>query len=110
VEVAEERAKGLAEVAEERDRGLAEINARRAELHREVATMQMYQAAHEGHVKLNIGGFRFETSVQTLRRAYRTPFSTLILVAGTRRTCALTAAFSWIGTASTSGIYTRIHA
>jgi hypothetical protein len=68
VEVAEERAKGLAEVAEARDKGLAEVDARRAELHDEVAAMQMHQAAHEGRVELNIGGFRFETSVQTLRR------------------------------------------
>jgi N-acetylneuraminic acid mutarotase len=73
-EVAEERAKGLAEVAEERDKGLAEVDARRAELHREVAAMQMHQAAHEGRVELNIGGFRFETSVQTLRRVPHTFF------------------------------------
>jgi hypothetical protein len=73
-EVAEERAKGLAEVAEERDRGLAEVDARRAELHREVAAMQMHQAAHEGRVELNIGGFRYETSVQTLRRVPHTFF------------------------------------
>jgi hypothetical protein len=74
VEVAEERAKGLAEVAQERDKGLAEVDVRRAELHREVAAMQMRQAAHEGRVKLNIGGFRFETSVQTLRRVPHTFF------------------------------------
>jgi N-acetylneuraminic acid mutarotase len=73
-EVAEERAKGLAEVAEERDKGLAEVDARRAELHREIAAMQMHQAAHEGRVELNIGGFRFETSVQTLRRVPHTFF------------------------------------
>jgi N-acetylneuraminic acid mutarotase len=73
-EVAEERVKGLAEVAEERDKGLAEVNARRAELHREIAAMQMHQAAHEGRVELNIGGFRFETSVQTLRRVPHTFF------------------------------------
>jgi hypothetical protein len=74
VEVAEERAKGLNEVADERDKGLAEVDMRRAELHREVATMQMHQAAHEGRVELNIGGFRFETSVQTLRRIPHTFF------------------------------------
>jgi hypothetical protein len=73
-EVAEERAKGLAEVAEERDRGLAEIDARWTELHREIAAMQTHQAAHEGRVELNIGGFRFETSVQTLRRVPHTFF------------------------------------
>jgi hypothetical protein len=73
-EVAEVRVKGLAEVAEERDKGLAEVDARRAELHREVAAMQMHQAAHEGRVELNIGGFRFETSVETLRRVPHTFF------------------------------------
>jgi hypothetical protein len=67
-EVAEVRAKGLAEVTDERNKGLAEVDARRAELHREIAAMQTQQAAHEGRVELNIGGFRFETSVQTLRR------------------------------------------
>jgi hypothetical protein len=70
----EQRAKGLAEVAEERDRGLAEVDARRAELHREVTAMQLHQAAHEGRVELNIGGYRFETSVQTLRRVPHTFF------------------------------------
>jgi N-acetylneuraminic acid mutarotase len=73
-EVAEERAKWLAEVSEERDKGLAEVDARRAELHREVAAMQMHQAAHEGRVELNIGGFHFETSVETLRRVPHTFF------------------------------------
>jgi hypothetical protein len=73
-EVAQERAKGLAEVAEERDKGLAEVDARRAELHREVVTMQTHQTAHEGRIELNIGGFRFETSVQTLRRVPHTFF------------------------------------
>jgi hypothetical protein len=73
-EVSEERTKGLAEVAEERDKGLAEVDARQAELHREVAVMQMHQAAHEGRVELNIGGFHFVTSVQTLRRVLHTLF------------------------------------
>jgi hypothetical protein len=73
-EVAEERAKELAEVAKERDKGLTEVDARRAELHREVAAMHTHHAVHEGHVELNIGGFRFETSVQTLRRVPHTFF------------------------------------
>jgi hypothetical protein len=71
-EVAEERAKGLAELAKERDKGLADVNARRGELYREVATMQKHKEAQEGHVKLNIGGYHFETSVQTLRRVPHT--------------------------------------
>jgi hypothetical protein len=73
-EVAEERAKGFADVAEERDRGLAEVDARRAELHSEIETMQMHQAKQQGRVELNIGGYRFETSVQTLRRVPHTFF------------------------------------
>jgi hypothetical protein len=73
-EVAEERAKGLAEVAEERTKGLAEVNARRAELSREVEAMHMHTEAQEGRVELNIGGHRFETSVQTLRRVPHTFF------------------------------------
>jgi N-acetylneuraminic acid mutarotase len=74
VEVAEGRAKGLAEVAEERDKGLAKVDTRRAELHREIAAMRMHEAAHAGRVELNIGGYRFETSVQTLRRVPHTFF------------------------------------
>jgi hypothetical protein len=74
VEMAEQRIMGLAEVAEERDKGLAEVDARRAELRREVTAMQMHQAAHDGHIELNIGGFRFVTSVQTLRRVPHTFF------------------------------------
>jgi N-acetylneuraminic acid mutarotase len=74
VEVAKERAKGLAEVAEERAKGLAEVDARRGELSREIEAMEMHQAAQEGRVELNIGGYRFETSVQTLRRVPHTFF------------------------------------
>jgi hypothetical protein len=71
-EVAEEREKGLAEVAEERAKGLADIDARRGELVREREAMQTHQEKQEGHVELNIGGYRFQTSVQTLRRVPHT--------------------------------------
>jgi hypothetical protein len=73
-EVAEERAKGLAEVAEERAKGLATVDTRWAELHLEVATMHKHREAQEGRVELNIGGDRFQTSVQTLRRVPHTFF------------------------------------
>jgi hypothetical protein len=73
-EVAEERAKGIAEVAEERAKGIAEVDARRAELQLEVAAMHKHKEAQEGHVELNIGGCRFQTSVQTLRRVPHTFF------------------------------------
>jgi N-acetylneuraminic acid mutarotase len=73
-EVAKDKAKGLAEVAEERAKSLAEVDARRDELGREVAAMHKHKEAHEGRVELNIGGYRFETSVQTLRRVPHTFF------------------------------------
>jgi hypothetical protein len=71
MEVAEERAKAL---AEERAKALAVVDTRRGELAREVATMQTHLAKQEGRVELNIGGYRFETSVQTLRRVPHTFF------------------------------------
>jgi hypothetical protein len=72
--VAEERAKGLAEVAEERAKGLAMVDARQAELHAEVAAMHKHKEAQEGRVELNIGGYRFQTSIQALRRVPHTFF------------------------------------
>jgi hypothetical protein len=51
---------------------LAEVDARRAELQREVAAMHVQKEAQEGRVELNIGGYRYETSVQTLRRVPHT--------------------------------------
>ena len=73
-ELALERTKGLAEVAEERAKALAEVDASRGELSREIETMQTHQAKQEGRVELNIGGYRFQTSVQTLRRVPHTFF------------------------------------
>jgi sRNA-binding protein len=73
-EIAKERAKGLAEVTKERAEALAEVDARRAELRREVEAMHMHREAQEGHVELNIGGYRFQTSVLTLRRVPHTFF------------------------------------
>jgi hypothetical protein len=64
----------LAEVADERAKGLAEVDARRAELGREVAAMHRHKEAQEGRVELNIGGYHFETSVQALRRVPHTFF------------------------------------
>ena len=64
----------LAELAKERAKGLAEVDARQAELQREVAAMRIHKEAHKGRVELNIGGFRFETSVRTLRRVPHTFF------------------------------------
>jgi hypothetical protein len=73
-DVAKERAKGLAEVAAERAKAFAEVDARRADFEREVAAMHTHREKQEGHVELNIGGYRFETSVQTLRRIPQTFF------------------------------------
>jgi hypothetical protein len=73
-EVTKGKAKVLAEVAEVRAKSLAEIDARREELGWEVAAMHKHKEAQEGRVELNIGGYRFETSVQTLRRVPHTFF------------------------------------
>jgi hypothetical protein len=56
-EFTKERAKGLADNAEEKD-----------DLHREIAAMQKQQEAQHGRVVLDIGGYRYTTSAQTLRR------------------------------------------
>jgi hypothetical protein len=69
-----ERAKGLAEVNHERAKGLADVAKEKADLHREVAAMQKQQEAHKGCVVLDIGGYRYTTSVQTLRRVPGTFF------------------------------------
>jgi N-acetylneuraminic acid mutarotase len=73
-EVDKERTEGLAAVTKERDIALAEVDTRRAELTREVAAMHGHKESQEGRVELNIGGYRFETSVQTLRRLPHTFF------------------------------------
>jgi N-acetylneuraminic acid mutarotase len=64
----------LAEVAKERTKGLAEVAQERSDLHREIEVMHKHKEAQEGHVELNVGGYRFETSVQTLRRLPHTFF------------------------------------
>jgi hypothetical protein len=64
----------LAEVARERAQGLAEVATHKAELRREIEAMQTHQEQHQGRVELNIGGHRFQTSVQTLRRLPHTFF------------------------------------
>jgi hypothetical protein len=69
-----ERARGLADVAAERAKALAEVDARGAELHQEIVAMQTHQEKQQGRVELNIGGYRFQTSVQTLRRVPHTFF------------------------------------
>jgi hypothetical protein len=67
-DLARERAKGLAEVNEERAKGLADVAKEKGDLHREIAAMQKQQEAQQGRVVLDIGGYRYTTSVQTLRR------------------------------------------
>jgi hypothetical protein len=65
----------LAEVAKERAQGLAEVATQKAELRREIEAMQTHKEQQQGRVELNIGGHRFQTSVQTLRRLPHTFFS-----------------------------------
>jgi N-acetylneuraminic acid mutarotase len=67
-DLALERAKGLAEVNEERAKGLTDVAKEKADLRREIAAMQKQQEAQQGRVVLDIGGYRYPTSVQTLRR------------------------------------------
>jgi hypothetical protein len=50
------------------------VDASRGELAREVEAMHKHKEAQEGRVELNIGGYRFETSVQALRRIPHTFF------------------------------------
>jgi hypothetical protein len=64
----------LADVARERANGLAEVATQKADLHREIKAMQTHVEQQDGRVELNIGGYRFETSVQTLRRVPHTFF------------------------------------
>jgi hypothetical protein len=58
----------LDEVNEERAKGLAEVAKEKADLHREIAAMQKQQEAQQGRIVLDVGGYRYTTSVQTLRR------------------------------------------
>jgi hypothetical protein len=83
-EVDKERAKALAIVAEQRAKAIACVDARRTELERDMEAMHTHKEQHEGRVELNIGGVRFETSVQTLRRV-RGTFFDAYSVAGSRR-------------------------
>jgi hypothetical protein len=72
--ISQERVKMLAEVAEERVKGLDEVAKEKNDLHREIAAMHKYKEAQEGRVVLDIGGYRYTTSVQTLRRLPHTFF------------------------------------
>jgi hypothetical protein len=64
----------LAMVAKERAKGLVEVAKEKADLHREIAAMHTHREAQEGRVVLDIGGYRYTTSVQTLRRLPHTFF------------------------------------
>ena len=66
-EVDKERANGLAEMAELRAKAVQYVGAKHAELQRELEAMQAHKEQHEGRVELNVGGYRYETSVQTLQ-------------------------------------------
>jgi hypothetical protein len=72
--LAEVRAEGLADVMKERTKAFAEIAEKWADLHHEIHTMRKHKESHEGRITLYIGGYRFDTSVQTLRRVPDTFF------------------------------------
>jgi hypothetical protein len=63
-EVNREHAKGLARVGEQH----SIVDKKHADLQREIEAMQTHKEQQDGRVKLNVGGYRYETSVQTLRR------------------------------------------
>jgi N-acetylneuraminic acid mutarotase len=64
----------LTEVVSERTKALAEVATQKAALRREIEAMYTHTVQQQGRVKLNIGGYHFETSVQTLRRVPHTFF------------------------------------
>ena len=47
---------------------LAELAKSRGALDREIAAMQRHEEQHKGRVELDVGGVRYVTSVETLRR------------------------------------------
>ena len=53
---------------------LKEVEEQREALEREVAAMQRHQERHEGRVELDVGGVRYVSSVETLRRVPHTFF------------------------------------
>jgi hypothetical protein len=63
-EVDTKRVKELADVAEQR----AKVDTERAELQREIEAMQIHKEQQDGRIRLNVGGYRYDTSVPTLRR------------------------------------------
>jgi hypothetical protein len=71
-DLAKERANELDEVNKGRAKGIAEVAKDKADLHREITAMQKQQEAQQeaqqGRVVLDIGGYRYTTSVQNLRR------------------------------------------
>jgi hypothetical protein len=74
VDIDKERTKGIAEVEEQRNKALTEVDEQRRQLALEIEAMHTHQEKQQGRVELNIGGYRFETSVQTLRRLPHTFF------------------------------------
>jgi hypothetical protein len=64
------RTEGLAEVA----KGLAQGAKEKAELRREIEAMHRHKETQKGIVELNIGGFKYTASVETLRRISDTFF------------------------------------
>jgi hypothetical protein len=66
--------RGARGIAKERAKGLADVAKEKADLHREIAAMHKHKEAQEGRVVLDIGGYRYTTSVQTLRRLLHTFF------------------------------------
>jgi hypothetical protein len=67
-ETEKERAHWQAEIEGQLASAMDAVGIKRADLQQEIEAMQTHKARQEGRVQLNVGGYRYETSVQTLRR------------------------------------------
>jgi hypothetical protein len=67
-EAEKERTQWQAEIEGQLANAMDAVGIKRAELEQEMEAMQTHKAQQEGRVQLNVGGYRYETSVQTLRR------------------------------------------
>jgi hypothetical protein len=92
-ELDKEHALGLTVVAEQRAKAVAYAGAKREELQRKIEAMHEHEHKEarevlESIVQLNVGGHRFETSVQTLRRVPGTCFDAHFSNSYTHTICA----------------------
>jgi hypothetical protein len=92
----------IADVAQELAQGLAGIAAKKAALRHEIEAMHTHEEQQQGRVVLNIGGYHFQSSVQTWRRLPKIFFDAYFSGRYAQDVCN-DGRSSWIVTASTSG-------